>query len=254
MGLEIPDEVKWLSWIVGQDWPEGDETAMRRLATAWQDAATGVDELTGDLQSSAGKVLSVVEGPAADRFQEFWDKFVTTDPQYLPKLAETCRALAKQCDDGANEIEYGKYMFIALLIVTAIQIAILIANMIETFGASAAGIPVAEGAAQLTARQIAQKILTDLLKSVALAELQSVGLDVLVQGIQVAEGHRRGGAHRDPVPHAAHVDRDLGVVPIDQLPSQGPDHRESPAVDRTRHDDRRSRCAAPGCLCSWFAR
>ena len=190
MGLEIPDEVKWLSWIVGQDWPEGDETAMRRLATAWQDAATGVDELTGDLQSSAGKVLSVVEGPAADRFQEFWDKFVTTDPQYLPKLAETCRALAKQCDDGANEIEYGKYMFIALLIVTAIQIAILIANMIETFGASAAGIPVAEGAAQLTARQIAQKILTDLLKSVALAELQSVGLDVLVQGIQVAEGHR----------------------------------------------------------------
>jgi Tuberculosis necrotizing toxin len=192
MGLEIPDEVKWLSWIIGQDWPEGDETAMRRLATAWEDAATGVDDLTSDLEMKAATVLSVVEGPAADSFREFWNTFVTTDPEYLPKLAEMCRALAKQCDDGANEIEYGKYMFIALLIVTAIQIAILIANMIETFGASAAGIPVVEGAAQVTSRTIAQQLLMAILKSVAWSELQSVGLDVLVQSIQIMEGHRDG--------------------------------------------------------------
>ncbi len=192
MGLEIPDEVKWLSWIIGQDWPEGDETAMRRLATAWEDAATGVDELTGDVQGSATKVLSVVQGPAADNFREFWDQFVTTDPQYLPKLSELCRSLAKQCDDGAAEIEYGKYMFIALLIITAIQIAFLIANMIETFGASAAAIPVVEEGAQVVAKSIARKLLEALLKNIALAELQSVGLDVLIQGIQVAEGHRDG--------------------------------------------------------------
>lgn len=192
MGLEIPGEVTWLSWIIGQDWPEGDETAMRRLATAWQDAATGVDDLTGDLQGTASKVLGVVDGPAAESFHTFWDKFVTTDPQYLPKLSETCRALAKQCDDGANEIEYGKYMFIALLIVTAIQIAILIANMIETFGGSAALIPAVEEGAQLVAKSIARQLLEAILKSVAWSELQSVGLDVVVQGIQIAEGHRDG--------------------------------------------------------------
>lgn len=191
MGLEIPPEVQWLSWIIGQDWPEGDETAMRRLATAWQDAASGVDEVTGDLQGAASKVLGVVQGEAADSFEKFWNTFVTTDPEYLPKLAEACRKLAEQCDNGANEIEYGKYMFIALLIITAIQIAILIANMIETFGASAAGIPVVEAGAQVAARTIAKQLLIDLLKAVFWSELQSVGLDVLIQGVQMAEGHRK---------------------------------------------------------------
>ena len=104
MGLEIPDEVKWLSWIIGQDWPEGDETAMRRLRHRVGGRRDGRRRKSypGDLQASATKVLGVVEGEAADNFETFWDQFVTTDPQYLPKLSELCRNLAKQCDDGAN--------------------------------------------------------------------------------------------------------------------------------------------------------
>ena len=112
MGMEIPDEVKWLSWIIGQDWPEGDETAMRRVAVAWEAAAAELDDLTEDLADSAYRVLSVVEGQAAEQFRTLWETFVHEEPQYLPKLAEMCRGMAEEFDNGANEIEYGKYMFI----------------------------------------------------------------------------------------------------------------------------------------------
>ncbi|MGV9482800.1 hypothetical protein ACWDNR_25995, partial [Gordonia aichiensis] len=41
MGIEIPDELQWVAkWILGAgDWPEGDETAMRRVADAWTSMA-----------------------------------------------------------------------------------------------------------------------------------------------------------------------------------------------------------------------
>src|SRR5688572_5639867 len=99
MGLEIPAEVQWLSWIVGSDWPEGDETAMRRCAEAWIEAATQIDVLTQDLQGSAAQVLSVVEGEAAERFRTYWETYTQTDPQFLVKLAEACQMLGKSLDE-----------------------------------------------------------------------------------------------------------------------------------------------------------
>lgn len=49
MGIEIPGALQWVAkYVVGAgDWPEGDETAMRRVATAWKDMATALDE-SGD--------------------------------------------------------------------------------------------------------------------------------------------------------------------------------------------------------------
>ncbi|MFD0852287.1 hypothetical protein ACFQ07_08640, partial [Actinomadura adrarensis] len=57
MGMEIPDWVKHLSWIVGSDWPEGDETAMRRAAEGWTTAGGDVRDLIEELQTVASDVL-----------------------------------------------------------------------------------------------------------------------------------------------------------------------------------------------------
>ncbi|TMR26446.1 hypothetical protein [Actinomadura geliboluensis] len=200
MGLEIPEPVQWLSWIIGADWPEGDETAMRRCADAWRAAGTEVGELIEELNQAANDVRGALDSGAADEFGKNWEKWVSTDPQILTKLVESCGQFGETLDGGALDIEYAKYMFIALLIITAIEIAYLIAAAFATFGASTAAIPAVEAGAQIASRTIFQRLLEWLsrrflgavLKGALVGALEGGGLDLLVQGIQIAQGNRDG--------------------------------------------------------------
>ncbi|TDE13607.1 hypothetical protein, partial [Actinomadura sp. 6K520] len=200
MGLEIPEPVQWLGWIIGADWPEGDETAMRRCAEAWRTAGTEVDELIQELVQTASDVRSALDSGAAEAFGQKWEQWVTTDPQILTKLVESCGQLAETLDGGALDIEYAKYMFIALLIITAIEIAYLIAAAFATFGASTAAIPAVQAAAQVSARTIAKELLERLsqrflgavLRGAIVGAVEGGGLDLLVQGVQIAQGNRDG--------------------------------------------------------------
>ncbi|HEX6471953.1 MAG TPA: hypothetical protein VF069_22860 [Streptosporangiaceae bacterium] len=189
MGPEIPAEVRWLSWIVEPDWPEGDETAMRRCAEAWRAAAAGVNELIPDLQGDAAGVLRSVQGAAADEFERHWKTFVTADPRHLPRLVERCERLAGQLDRGARDVEYAKYLFVALLIGTATDIAELTARSAAGApGAAAAGIPAIEAAARVTSHAIFQHLLTAVTRGAVVSLLQTAGFDVLLRAIQVAGG------------------------------------------------------------------
>ncbi|TDC73624.1 hypothetical protein E1285_44505, partial [Actinomadura sp. 7K507] len=200
MGLEIPEPVQWLGWIIGADWPEGDETAMRRCAEAWRTAGTEITELIEDLNQTASDVRTALDSGAAEAFGQKWEQWVTTDPQILTKLIESCGQLAETLDGGALDIEYAKYMFIALLIVTAIEIAYLIAAAFATFGASTAAIPAVQVAAQVTARTIAKELLERLsqrflgavLRGAVVGAVEGGGLDLLVQSVQIAQGNRDG--------------------------------------------------------------
>ncbi|MGH3391530.1 MAG: WXG100 family type VII secretion target, partial [Actinomadura sp.] len=192
MGLVLPAELKWLEWIVGSDWPEGDETAMRRCAEAWLGAGADVNDLIEDLQATASRVLGTVEGEDAEAFRAYFETYIKTDPQYLPKLAHACEQLAEALNGGASEIEYAKYMFIALLTITAIEIINLIAAAVATFGGSAAAIPAVEAAAQVTSRSIAQQLLVAIGQGALRGLLENVLLDLGVQALQVAQGNRDG--------------------------------------------------------------
>jgi hypothetical protein len=189
VGLDIPAEVRWLSWIIEPDWPEGDETAMRRCAGAWRAAAAGVTELIPDLQGDAAGVLRSVQGAAADEFERHWKTFIAADPRHLPRLAERCERLAGQLDRGASDIEYAKYLLVALVIGTATDIAELTARSAAGApGAAAAGIPAIEAAARVTSRAIFQHLLTAVTRGAAVSLLQTAGFDVLLRAIQVAAG------------------------------------------------------------------
>ncbi|MGH3387969.1 MAG: WXG100 family type VII secretion target, partial [Actinomadura sp.] len=173
---------------------------MRRAADAWTEAGTDINELIGDLQATAAKVLGAVEGAGADAFQMYFEKFVATDPQYLPKLAQACEALGQALDSGATEIEYAKYMFIALLIITAIEIISLLAAAWATFGGSAAAIPAVEAGAQIASRTILQRLLSalgrGLVRKIVIGALRGMGeavlLDLGIQALQIAQGNRDG--------------------------------------------------------------
>ncbi len=52
MGLSLPSELDFLKWVVGSDWPEADEDALRRCAHAWATAAQRLADMTPETRVS----------------------------------------------------------------------------------------------------------------------------------------------------------------------------------------------------------
>ena len=210
MGMEFPEDVKWLlPIVVGEHWPEGDEDKLRELRDAWQAAAEALEPIVEAANDASGEVLSTWTGQSAIQFQTMWDKFVTGDEAYFTNLLNACNALAKSADSTALDVEYTKYMIIASLIILAIQIAAMIAAAAFTFGGSTAGIVPAQMATRMTVqmvfKQLVQKLLQEGFRKVAMQLLKRLGkevlinvamnlaLDVGIQGLQVAKGDRQIG-------------------------------------------------------------
>jgi hypothetical protein len=188
--MQLPAELTWLEWVVGTDWPEGDEDALWRMRDAWLAAAEDVRAVIEDGDTAYYQVISAMVGSAADQFTAYWQKYADGDDAYLAKLAHVCDALARHCDQTGTQIEYAKYQFIIFLIILACQIAYMLAMAAPTFGASTAGIPVAEVATQSLIRIVAQNVLRSIITFV----VQNVVSDVVIQMVQLGEGHR---AHFD---------------------------------------------------------
>jgi len=187
MGIEIPEAVQWLTPIVvGAKWPEGDEDKLWLMRDAWTAAAKAVEEVLGDSDNASKAALGCMSGQTAEKFEEYWKKYTEGDA-YLVNLQQICTDLAAGCDKAALGIEYTKLSIIAALVILAIQIAAMIASAVATFGASTAGIPIAQAATQMTVRTI----FLQLVKQIGINVLINVGVDLAIQGGQAAFGERK---------------------------------------------------------------
>ncbi|APU13342.1 MULTISPECIES: hypothetical protein [Actinoalloteichus] len=183
MGIEIPEWVQWLTPIVvGASWPEGDETALRRLGEGWTSTAAEVGSVAEAAEAAGQAALSTMEGDTADAFREFWGQYVVNDPQFLPKLQELCDELGAACDNAALEVEYTKLSIIAALVMLAASIASMVAAAFVTLGASSAGIPIAQAAT----RSVVQILFRELVRQLAI----NLGVDIAIQGSQMLAGNR----------------------------------------------------------------
>ncbi|ATL71416.1 WXG100-like domain-containing protein [Nocardia terpenica] len=202
MGLRIPGELQWVAkYVVGAgDWPQGDETAMRRVAHAWRELATTVDQVETDGASVMREVLAAVDaGQTHNALDEFWRRFAG-EKGSLPGVAKTARELADHLDKGAADIEHTKYAILAALAIFAVQMVQAAATAATIIGAPAAAAEeaAAQVATRVTIRMILKKLLTNmisrqaLLKGAALGVAQSVGTDLGATLLQIAEGHRGG--------------------------------------------------------------
>jgi hypothetical protein len=187
MTIQIPEAVQWLvPIVVGGDWPEADEDALRRLAQAWEQAATAIGEVAGDGNTAAQAARSAIQGEAADAFAEHWDRFVAGDEQFLVTLQQACEQLGQGCDETALNIEYTKLSIIAALLILAAQIAAMVAAAFATLGASTAGIPIAQAATRITV----QLAFRELIRQIAVNVAINVGVDGVIQGLQIVRGDR----------------------------------------------------------------
>jgi len=203
MGIEMPAEVRWLiPIVVGDSWPEGDETALQRLGDVWKQAATDVDEAMRQAEDAVKQATSHMDGEAAEAFKKYWEKFVKGEEATLPKMKDVSEKLATACRNCAMQIEYAKLSIIIALVLLAIQIAVMLASAVVSFGASTAGIVPAQLATragvQIVFRQLVQRLMQQvgrnligkLALQVGIEVATSVATDLAVQGIQLAKGSR----------------------------------------------------------------
>lgn len=185
MTIRLPGGLDELNWLVGAAFPDADEDALWRLAAAWQAGAEQLRRLGPEAGHLGAEVLAAMDGDSARAFDEYWQGLSGPGQGLVDQLALSCELLAQGCDHIAREVEYAKLQYIIALLVLAATLAWLAATAVLG-GVSAAGVPIAIAAAQVTIRALLVRLLT----SVVLGSTINVAMDAIAQGIQVLEGHR----------------------------------------------------------------
>ncbi|WP_063041143.1 WXG100-like domain-containing protein [Nocardia grenadensis] len=206
MGIEIPESLQWVAkYVVGAgDWPEGDETAMRRVESAWTKLATDLRDLDADANYAIDQVLASIEGDTAQAIADRWTQLGHGQGAFDGLIAHI-ETLADEIGDGAADIEQTKLVILAGLAIFAVEMAVALAAASTGIGAPAAAAEAA--AAQVATRiairtaikQLVQRILSKAaLKAAARAAvrgaweaaLEETALDLGTKALQVATGRR----------------------------------------------------------------
>nr|WP_042182699.1 hypothetical protein [Kibdelosporangium sp. MJ126-NF4]CEL15156.1 PE-PGRS FAMILY PROTEIN [Kibdelosporangium sp. MJ126-NF4]CTQ93248.1 PE-PGRS FAMILY PROTEIN [Kibdelosporangium sp. MJ126-NF4] len=189
-------------WVLGGEWPHGDEDAMIRLAEVWETAAKDIDAAMKAADGAVRQARANFDGPSAQQFDEFWAKFVQGDDAAFTKLKDGSEQLAKACRTCAMQIEYAKLSIRAALAALVIQVIAMIAASFATFGGSLAGIMPAQLATrqvivtifrtlvQRLGEQVDRNLLHRMVFSVATEVAANVPTDAGIQLVQLAKGTR----------------------------------------------------------------
>ncbi|MFD4441153.1 toxin glutamine deamidase domain-containing protein [Nocardia sp. NPDC058519] len=204
MGIEIPDELAWVAkYILGAgDWPEGDETAMRRVADGWTAMASTLDTVDDNAALALNAALTALsEGETHTAITTFRDKLLSGDEATFAAVRKWCEKQAELLEDGANDIEHTKLVIIATMIIAAVEIGAAIATSWTGVGAVAgvAARVAAQVAVRVAIKQLIARMLTRgaakaaarlALRGAAFEALEEGGTDLGARLIQVAKGDR----------------------------------------------------------------
>lgn len=184
-GFLVPDWAKpYVGWVVGMDWPEGDETGCFRLANACVSAAQRLVEGTAADQAwTAGKIGEDWDGDAHLAFAEHVVKVADAKvSDVVNRLVNTAVAL-----NGVGvQIQYAKYMIEITVWLLIAQLAYLLAIAVASGGASLALIPARVQLARMTVAQIAKHTMMNIAVFAGIVAAMDGG----IQLTQLAKGRR----------------------------------------------------------------
>jgi hypothetical protein len=207
VSLQIPSYLQWVSYLVGSEWPKGDEDAMFRIGNEWRARADDMTSLIPDLNRMRASTMTALQGLTAgeadDQFRLLFDGDASVD-----KLAKAMAALGDLSDGTGKNIEYTKLLILTSLAIAAFEISWALAQTSVTGGTSAAQIPVIEATTSAAIRQtvsiLLRRIMTDLgntmrktmvqriVKKAGVETAEGVGQELFIQSIQQANGHQKG--------------------------------------------------------------
>lgn len=179
--------------VVGNKWPTGDETALRREAAAWWEAASAIRACVQDVAEVHLWVDAGLEGSTREAIDTFLIRLVGSAGDeggaVLPAIARCCEDAADALDALANEIETLRILITGALAVLAVQLMVDM-TALALFGGPAAA------AAHITATRVLcltflRRAVIHALTRVGESVLAQVGFTLLAQVIELAQHHRR---------------------------------------------------------------
>ncbi|WP_460723597.1 WXG100-like domain-containing protein [Nocardia heshunensis] len=206
--MQWPPALRWLWWIVGTSWPDGDEQHMFFMSDDWKDASTALHALLTEIDDAKAAALAAYpSGQGIEAITAAFDE-VRTGDHSLQALIDAIDAVSTSVFDTATDIQATKASAIASVAALAIEIM-----WAWVFPATAA---FAEEAAIATTKSILRVIEDRLTKAIGSrlaqwglhagvadfigtyavkmgeAALISMAMDGGVQAGQIIAGERRG--------------------------------------------------------------
>ncbi|MFG1610226.1 DUF6531 domain-containing protein [Actinoplanes sp. NPDC049265] len=177
-------------WLSGEQFPGTDEDKLWQLAQVHRTAAEEIGKILPLFVKAIDEIDDAVEGQAntaiVDALQEYTD-----DPGFIGLSSRYVNRLGDDMDNSATEVEYAKYMIIATLIELMIEFQIAVAMAVFFPGSLAA-----MAARFLIGRFKIWAWLARAIVAVVISQVAGIGMQVLmdlvVQAIQIREGHRAG--------------------------------------------------------------
>jgi hypothetical protein len=205
LSIQIPGYLHWVAYLVGSEWPKGDEDAMYRIGSDWSAQADQLTWLIPDLNQVRSRTMSALQGQTALAADKQFTLLFDGDAS-VEKLAQAMAALGALAESTGKSIEYTKLQILTSLAIAAFEISWALAQTSVTFGASAAQIPVIEGCTSAAIRQAVAMLLRDIMsdlgkamtktmvhrivKKAAVETAEAVGQDLFIQSVQQANGHQ----------------------------------------------------------------
>jgi hypothetical protein len=136
MGIELPPELADVAARAGVSWPEADEEAMTRSARAWRDAATSMNAVTSDADTTVRETLASVRGETGTAAAQHWSSFVEPDDGHLTATVRGMNEAADRLEHAAQQVGTAKVEIVRNLVALA-------QNTDAAQAAAAAGHPMA---------------------------------------------------------------------------------------------------------------
>ncbi|MFE3260801.1 hypothetical protein [Nocardia sp. NPDC059229] len=204
MSIDIPGELQWLGWVAGSAWPQGDEDAMWDIASDWSTAARHLRDLIPELE--AAKKATIAAYPWGDGLEAMVTALNNLDsgPQSFQALADILDQVSEAADGLGTEIEYTKIMILSSLGMLAVEIALAwcfpptapaeeaAATLITRTAVRLLGERAVSAIARYAEKLGVAALARFLAKHVVISTVLGAGQDVAIQGLQIAEGHRKG--------------------------------------------------------------
>lgn len=111
--------------ILGGDWPEGSETAMRALADIWDEAAKNFGDAQTDGEQALRDLLAQIESESETAMEKAVNE-ILIEQHGLPAQIATAEAAAKLCRDYAGDLEITKWAINLAMVEAAASIGFLI--------------------------------------------------------------------------------------------------------------------------------
>lgn len=199
MSIQIPSDLQWVAYLLGDEWPEGDEDEMDRMGSDWHSSSEQVLALIPELNWTLSRTMEVLQGQTARAAEQQFNLLFRGNAS-VAKLAEAMRALGDLAVGTAKGIVHTKLQISTSYAIAAFEISYAEAQTAATLGSSEAEIPIIKEFTIAAIRQAITKCKNDILvdlgktmtktnvsriaKKSAVKTAEGVGQDLFIQAVQ----------------------------------------------------------------------